>query len=74
MINGRHKKLVSAEKTISQGNPTAGNKNAPERLLVISAKLLKLHKSAKDVASNPGIVFLAIKSIIIKKINIPTKL
>jgi len=51
-----------------------GNKKAPDKLLAVKAKLLKLQSRAKEVASNPFTVLLAIKSITIKKINIPIKL
>lgn len=74
LIKNRHKKLVNDDKTISHFNPIVGKRNAPERLLVTRARLLILHKSAKEVASRPLTEFLAIKSIIIKKINIPIRL
>ena len=74
LIKSRHKKLVNEDKTISHFNPIRGNKKAPDKLLVTRARLLMLHRSAKEVASNPEIVFLAIKSITIKKINIPMRL
>ena len=51
-----------------------GNKKAPDRLLATNAKLLMLQRKANEVASNPGVVLRAIKSITIKKINIPIKL
>ncbi len=73
-IKNKHKKLVNADKTISHFNPTIGNKKAPDKLLVTRAKLLMLQSRAKEVASNPLTVFLAIKSITIKKINIPIRL
>lgn len=74
LISGRHKNEVNEDITISQLKPILGSKNAPERLLVTKARLLTLHRSAKEVASNPLSVLLAIKSITIKKINIPIRL
>ena len=74
LINGRHRKLVNADKTISHLRPTIGKRNAPDKLLVTKARLLTLQRSAKDVASIPSVEFLAIKSISIRKINIPKKL
>ena len=43
-------------------------------MLAVRARLLILQSRAKDVASKPGAVLLAIKSMTIKKINIPIKL
>ncbi len=74
LIKGRQRKLVRADKIISHLRPRMGKKNAPDKLLVTSARLLMLHRSAKEVASRPGTVFLAIKSITIIKINIPIRL
>lgn len=74
LIKGRHKKLVKADKTIRVFNPTRGSKNAPDRLLATIARLLTLQSRAKLVASRPLSVFCAIKSIIIRNINIPIKL
>jgi hypothetical protein len=74
LINGKHRKLVSAEITINHFSPIRGNKIAPDRLLVTRARLLMLHRNAKEVASRPLSVFLAMKSITIKKINIPATL
>jgi hypothetical protein len=59
---------------INHFNPMIGNKNAPERLLETRAKLLILQRNAKEVASKPGVLFRAIKSMTIKNINIPIKL
>ena len=59
---------------MSHFKPTIGNKKAPDKLLVTRARLLILQRSAKEVASRPGTVFLAIKSMTIKKINIPIRL
>lgn len=67
-------KLVKAEMIISHLSPIAGSINAPDKLLDIRARLLTLHNNAKDVASRPGMDFLAIKSITMTKINIPRKL
>lgn len=74
LIKNRHRKLVSDEITISHFRPSLGSKNAPDKLLAAKARLLKLHRSAKEVASRPFIVFLAIKSSSMIKINIPIKL
>lgn len=74
LIKKRHKKLVNADNTISHFNPIMGSKKAPDKLLVTNAKLLALHRNAKEVASRPLIELLAMKSMTIKKINIPIKL
>ena len=73
MIKNRHKKLVSDEITISHLRPSLGSKSAPDKLLAVMARLLKLQSSAKEVASKPLAVFLAIRSSSIIKINIPRK-
>ena len=74
LIKNKHRKLVNADKTISHFNPIKGNKNAPDKLLAVRDKLLILQSKAKEVASKPLRVLLAIKSITIKKINIPIRL
>jgi len=74
LIKGRQRKLVRAEIIISHLRPRMGKKKAPDKLLVTSARLLMLQRKAKEVASRPGTVFLAIKSMTIKKINIPIRL
>ncbi len=71
LIKNRQRKLVKADKTINHCNPNFGSKKAPERLLVIRARLLTLQSKANDVASKPGRVLRAIKSMTIKKMNIP---
>ncbi len=68
------RKLVREDMIISHFRPTIGKRNAPDKLLVTKARLLKLQSNANEVASSPGMLFLAMKSIIIKKINIPIKL
>ena len=74
LIRKRQRKLVKEDMMISHDNPILGSKKAPERLLVTRAKLLILHRRAKEVASKPFKVFLAIKSMTIRKINIPIRL
>ncbi len=74
LIKNKHKKLVKADKAMSHFNPITGNKKAPDKLLVTRARLLILQSRANEVASRPLIVLLAIKSMTIKKINIPIRL
>ena len=74
LIKGRQRKLVRADRTMSHLRPIMGKKKAPDKLLVTRARLLKLQSRANEVASNPLIVLLAIKSMTIKKINIPIRL
>ena len=74
LIKGRQRKLVREDITMSHFRPIMGKKNAPDKLLVTSARLLKLQSRANEVASRPLIVLLAIKSMTIKKINIPIRL
>jgi hypothetical protein len=74
LINGKQRKLVKEERIINHFSPTTGSRNAPDKLLVTKAKLLIEHNKAKEVASSPFIELRAIKSISIRKINIPTRL
>ena len=74
LIKGRQRKLVREDITMSHFRPIMGKKKARDKLLVTSARLLKLQSRAKEVASMPLVVFRAIKSMTIKKINIPMRL
>ena len=74
LIRGKHKKLVAAEIIINHFKPIIGSKKAPERLLEMRARLLMLQRNAKEVASKPDVLFLAIKSMTKRKINMPIKL
>ena len=74
LMSNKQRKLVNADKTINHFNPTRGNRNAPDKLVVTKAKLLMLHNNAKEDASSPLMDSRAIKSSNIIKINIPTRL
>ena len=73
-IRKRQKKLVNEEIRISDLRPSLGSSNAPDKLLAVRLRLLKLQRKAKEVASRPLTVVLAIRSRSIIKINIPRKL
>jgi hypothetical protein len=73
-MRNRHRKLIREDRTISQLSPTKGSKNAPDKLLEMTARLLKLHRRAKEAASRPLMEFLAIKSSTIRNMNIPIRL
>jgi hypothetical protein len=70
----RHRKLVKLEIITSHFKPINGNKNAPDKLLATKDRLLTLQRKAKEVASRSLIVFLAIKSMTMIKMNIPIRL
>ena len=74
LIRGRHKNEVIADKIMSHFKPTSGNNHAPAIDEHVPARLFIPHKQANDVASFPFTVFLAIRVIILRNINIPIPL